>query len=81
MVKKRKDKKTSKEDDFLDLDFGQEESEDTDDLERWIILTELLGTYGLLALTGYVPSFLQKKYNEMVKKRKKYKSNERRKKK
>ena len=57
------------------------ESEDTDDLERWIILTELLGTYGLLALTGYVPSFLQKKYNEMVKKRKKYKSNERRKKK
>lgn len=47
------------------------ESKYTSDLERWIILTEFLGTYGLLGLTGYVPSFLQKKYNEMVKKRKK----------
>lgn len=47
------------------------ESEDTDDLERWIILTKFLGTYGLLGLTGYVPSFLQRKYYERVKKRKK----------
>lgn len=47
------------------------EDENTEDLERWIILTEFFGTYGLMGLTGYVPSFLQRKYYERVKKRKK----------
>jgi hypothetical protein len=47
------------------------EGNNISDLERWIILTEFLGTYGLLGLTGYVPSFLKRKYDEIVKKRKK----------
>jgi hypothetical protein len=33
MVKKKKVKKVSKEDDFLDLDFGQEESEETEEMD------------------------------------------------
>ena len=51
--------------------FKKLENKDTSDLERWIILTEFFGTYGLLGLTGYVPSFLQRKHYEIVKKRKK----------
>ena len=33
MVKKRKDKKPSKEDDFLDLNFEKEESEEMDEVD------------------------------------------------